>query len=180
MRDGDAAPTPRFGHLAVQHGVQQRSDFVLGHPAEHQPSAAGQLHVHQRLADTEADAADIDDVGFELLVVQVAPDRRERRRGPGPSPQVPAPTKIAGWVTQSRRSGPAARPRRTARVFRCRSVPVPVGVLRLLNRQAQQFWKLRSLDGLRQLGFVIVGGSFAIVLRILGIFLVVTLAWNCR
>ena len=67
--------------------------------------AAGQLHVHQRFFDAQADAADLDDVRVDVR-------RRSRYArmaaivlaAPAPRPQVPVPTKIAGRASVSRRS----------------------------------------------------------------------------
>ena len=45
---------------------------------------AGQLHVHERLLDAEADAADLQHVGVDLWVgLQVAPDGEQRLAGAG-------------------------------------------------------------------------------------------------
>jgi len=63
-----------------------------------------QLHVHHRLGHAQADAADLDDIGCDAPGGQIRPDRGERLPAPAPSPHVPAPTKITGLATVSRRS----------------------------------------------------------------------------
>jgi hypothetical protein len=88
--------TVRGGIVARQDGVEQAGDLLLGHGWKLTPRAARELHVDQRLDGAQADAADLDDVGVELVLREVGADRASVLPAPAPRPQVPAPTKIAG------------------------------------------------------------------------------------
>ena len=61
-----------------EHRVQQRRHLLLGHPREAQPRPPGQLDVHQRLFDAQADAADLDDIRLDVARCEPGPDSRER------------------------------------------------------------------------------------------------------